>query len=144
MVKQIIFSCLAVLAGLFLITVLSEGVEVLVVKISSGKSLSELTQNQAEYFAVRNQPAIIALKLVYNTVAAFIGGYVCAVIAPGKSLTPTLVLAAIQTLGFVYGMTLSEYADTTPLRLWLALTILTIIAIMGAGHLRNRRMDGVG
>jgi hypothetical protein len=142
MAKRLLISALAILAGLFLITLLTEGIEMLVVVMSSDKPLSELTQDPAEYFAVRNQPANIALKLVYNTIAAFIGGYVCAGIGRWRPFTHTLVLAGIQTLGFVYGMTFSEYANTSPVWLWLTLMILTVVAILSAGYLRKKRKDG--
>lgn len=139
MVRTIFFSVLAIIAGLFLITLVSEGVEVFVVMISSGRPLSELTQDTADYFAVRNQPAIVILKLIYNTLAAFLGGYACASIARSRPFAHVVGLAAIQTVGFVYGMTLSEFADTTPRWLWLSLTLLSALAILSAGYLRMRR-----
>lgn len=141
MVKNLIFLLFAVLAGLTLITLISEGVEILVVTTMSGKSLSELAQDQTGYFAIRNAPSIVALKLVYNTFAAFIGGYVCAVIARSRILLSVYILAGIQTLGFVYGMTLSEYADTTALWLWLSLMILSVGSIIGSGYFRTMRAD---
>ncbi len=144
MAKRFVFSVLGILTGLLLVTLISESVEIMIVKTLSGKSLTELTQNQDEYFAIRNEPTIVALKLVYNTTAAFIGGYACAVVVRGRVLLPVLILAGIQALGFVYGMTLSPYASTTALWLWLTLTVLSVGAIIGAGRLHTWRVEKQG
>lgn len=111
--------------------------------MSTDKPLGELTQNPAEYFAIRNQPFNLGFKILYNTISAFIGGYICAIIGKSQPLFHSIALAVIQTLGFVYGMTLSEYAESSPSWLWITLTILTIGAILGAGFLRRqRRIEG--
>lgn len=136
--KHILFSILTILAGLIVITLITESLEMLVVSLSSGKSLAELSQNQADYFAIRNQPLNIAMKLVYNTGAAFLGGWVCTLIAKQNPIRHALILSSIQTVGFIYGMTLSEYSDTTPIWLWLTLIIVTIIGIMSAGYMKQK------
>lgn len=139
MLRPLLISAFAILAGLLLITLVAEGVEVVIVTLATDKPLSELANNPSDYFAIRNRPVILALKLVYNTMAAFAGGYICALVARNKLLVHGIILASIQTIGFIYGMTMSEFADTTPMWLWLTLIFLTIGAIMAATYIRNQR-----
>jgi len=141
MAKKVFISILAVVVGLAIITLLTEIIEMLVISVSSEKSLTELASNQSEYFAIRNQPLNIGLKLFYNTLAAFVGGYICALIAKKQSMKHCIALAFIQTAGFIYGMTLSEYADTTPLWLWFSLLILTVAGILLGGNFRSKRAE---
>ncbi len=139
MAKKILFSVLAIIAGLVVITLITELAEILMVSLSSGKSLSEVTKNPKEYFEVRNQPVNIVLKIIYNTAAAFAGGLVCVLIARYNKLKHAMILAAIQIAGFIYGMTISEYANTTPVWLWLVLIAVTTIGIMAAGYIKHKK-----
>lgn len=124
-----------VLAGLFLITLIAEGIEFALVTALHGS----VTTDPAVYFAIRNRPAVLAFKLVYNTVAAFAGGYACAWIAGRMRKLHGVLLAVVQTAGFIYGMSVSEYASTTPLWMWIALILVTIFGILaGAGRCEKR------
>jgi hypothetical protein len=59
-------SVLAVVVGLAVISLIAESVEFgLVTLVNRG-----VTTDQAVYFGVRNQPAFLAAKVVYNTAAA--------------------------------------------------------------------------
>ena len=53
--------------------------------------------NEAEYFAVRNQPAILAAALGYNSAAAFLAGYVITKIAGTRDVMLGGIGAGVQT-----------------------------------------------
>lgn len=123
------------LAGLFLITLIAESIEFgLVAAINGG-----IITDQNVYFAIRNRPPVLACKLVYNTVAAIAGGFVCAWVAGRMPMFHASLLAAIQTAGFIYGMAFSEFASTTPQWMWIALTFITIAGILFGARLQANR-----
>lgn len=139
MLKKISYSALSIISGLVLITLITEGIEILTINLFSEKSLSELMNSPDEYFEARNQPLVIVLKILYNTIAAFIGGYVCSLIARMKPLLHNFILAVMQIAGFIYGMTISKYSNMTPIWLWLILMVLTTIGIILPGYLKENK-----
>ncbi len=127
---------LSVAAGLVAISVIAEGVEILLVSALHGGLVSDETT----YWSVRNRPAVLGLKLLYNTLAAAVGGYLCAWIAGHRQLAHAAVLAGIQLLLFIWGMTASEFAGTTPAWAWITLCVTMTAAILwGAMLWRARR-----
>ena len=58
MTKKLLLSLLAIIVGMITISVLSEFIEMLVVSLSSNKTITELMDNQGEYFEIRNQSKI--------------------------------------------------------------------------------------
>jgi len=124
-----------VLAGLVLISMIAEGIEFVLVTALHGS----VTMDPDTYFAIRNRPGVLAFKLVYNSVAALAGGFVCAWIAGRMEMLHGLLLAAVQTAGFIYGMTASPFAHTTPLWMWIVLTVLTAAAVFFGAHIRVRK-----
>ena len=82
---QIVRSILAVLAGIVTVVALSEGIDFLVVKLGllsfSGPDLTV--------------PFVIAT--LYRSIAAVVGGFVTAKLAPGKAMTHAIILGAIGT-----------------------------------------------
>ena len=74
---RILRSVLAALAGLVLITAIVEPLEFALVALVNGG----MTTDQNIYLSVRNQPGFLAAKLLYNTAAAFVGGFVAAWLA---------------------------------------------------------------
>jgi len=132
-------SIVGVLAGLLLISLIAEGIEFALVTALRGGS----TQPDAvAYFAVRNQPGVLALKLVYNNVAALAGGYVAAWVAGRMAVLHGLLLAIVQAAGLVYGMTVSGYADFTPTWMWFALLVTMPPAVVLGSSLRAKRTPG--
>jgi hypothetical protein len=75
---QILRSMFAVFAGLVLLSVIVEPLEFGLVTLVNG----EVTTDPDIYFRVRNTPAFLAAKVVYNTAAAIVGGWVAARLAP--------------------------------------------------------------
>lgn len=82
---QIVRSILAVLAGIVTVVALSEGIDFLVVKLGllsfSGPDLT----------------VPFAIATIYRSVAAVVGGFVTAKLAPGKAMTHAIILGAIGT-----------------------------------------------
>jgi len=67
-------SIIAVLGGIGLASLVVEALEFTLVNAVAGGTIADM----AGYFAVRNQPAVLGAKLVYNTLAAVLGGYMTA------------------------------------------------------------------
>ena len=92
----------------------------------------------AGYFAVRNQPGILGAKLVYNTPAASLGGYMTAKVAGRAKMAHAGVAALGQTAALVWGFTVGEYAAYTPVWMRIALVALTGPAMFAGGAVRAR------
>lgn len=133
---KVLRSILGVLTGLIAISVIAEGIEFLLVTALHGRAVTD----PDVYFEVRNRPLVLGLKLVYNTLAAGVGGYLAAWIAGHKHLAHGAALAGVQLVLFVWGMTASEYAGTTPAWAWITLCVTMSAAILlgarrrAAGH----------
>jgi len=130
---RVLRSFLAILAGLVVLTLVAETIEVAIFAALHG----EFTQDPAVYFGVRNRPGVLVAKLFYNSGAAFLAGYVAAWVAGRAALLHGAVLAVIQLSLFVWGMMYSEYAGTTPTWAWVAL-----VPLMGIGILLGARSRG--
>ena len=132
-------SIIAVLGGIGLVALVSEALEFTLVTAASGGSITDL----AGYFEVRNRPMILAAKLVYNSVAAILGGYITARVAGSREMLHAGAAAAIQTMALIWGFTAGEYASFTPVWMRIALVLLTGPAMLlgasvrakAAGHL---------
>jgi hypothetical protein len=105
----------------------------LVGAVSDGAVTSE-----AEYFTVRNQPAMLAAALAYNSAAAFLGGYVMAKLAGARDLMLGGIGATVQTAILVWGFTAGEYADWTPVWARFALVLLIGPAMVVGAAVRAR------
>jgi hypothetical protein len=97
------------------------------------------TQDQTLYFQIRNRPAVLMAKLVYNTGAAFLAGCATAWIAGRAALLHAAILATVQLAAFVWGMVFSEFAGTTPVWAWLTLIPLMTGGILLGAQFQNRR-----
>lgn len=131
----ILRSLLAVFVGLMVISIIAEGIEFVLVTALHGGVATE----PEVYWSVRNRPMILGLKLVYNTLAAAGGGYLAAWIAGRQALAHGMALAAIQLALFVWGMTASEFAGTTPTWAWSTLCVTMTAAILFGARLRADR-----
>jgi hypothetical protein len=127
-------SIIAILGGIAVISLVVETLEFTLVTAVSGGSITDMN----EYFAVRNRPAILAVKVVYNTLAAVLGGYMTAKIAGTRELLHTAIAAFIQTVALIWGLTVGEYAGFTPVWLRIALVLLTGPAMIAGGTIRAR------
>jgi hypothetical protein len=88
----------AVIAGIALFRLLVAVLETTLV----GAMANAPVTNEAEYFAVRNRPGMLAAAIGYNAVAAFLAGYTTARIAGVREVLHASVGAAalIVTLFF--------------------------------------------
>lgn len=126
---MILRSVLAVFCGLVLMSLIAEPIEFLVVSLSGGK----MTTDQSEYFQLRNRTPILMAKFAYNGLSAFIGGIVVAKLASRQPVLHGHVLAIVQSTLFVWGMTMSEFAGTTPKWFWIpAVPLMYVCNVLGA------------
>ena len=127
-------SLCAVLGGLAVISLVVEALEFSLVTAVSGGRVVDMPQ----YFAVRNQTGILAAKLVYNTVAAVLGGYVTARVAMADEIRHAAAAVAAQTVGLIWGFTAGEYASYTPIWMRIALVMVMGPAMMMGAAVRAR------
>jgi hypothetical protein len=127
-------SLLAVLGGIALISLVVEPLEFTLVNATASQPVTDM----AGYFAVRNQPGILAAKLVYNTLAALLGGYMAARIAGHAELAHAAFAGAVQTASLLWAAFASEYASFTPGWMWGALIVLTGPAMVAGAAIRAR------
>lgn len=120
-------SAFSIVAGLFVLSFFVEGIEWGIVTMLHGGP----TSDPAVYFGVRNQPAVLCAKLIYNTAAAWLAGLVAGRLAPDRPWGHGIALAVTQTTLFVWGMLYSDFAGTTPRWAWITLLPLMVAAIMG-------------
>ena len=130
---QILRSIFAVFAGLVLISVIVEPLEFGLVTLANG----EVTTDPDIYFRVRNTPAFLATKVVYNTAAAIVGGLVAARLAPRGPMAHGLVLAVIQTVAFGWALLTPELRRSTPDWMWACLIVVTFAGIMAGSRLQR-------
>ena len=132
---RVVRSILGILVGLIILSLVAEGIEFLIVTALHGS----ITTDQGLYFAIRNRMGVLIAKLVYNSGAAFLAGYVAALIAGRAETVHGTVLAVIQLALFIWGMAFSEFAGTTPAWAWLALVPLMGLAIYVGAVVAGRR-----
>lgn len=132
---QILRSIFAVFAGLVLISVIVEPLEFGLVTLVNG----EVTTDPDIYFRVRNTPAFLATKVVYNTAAAIVGGWVAARLAPRAPMAHGLVLAVIQTVAFGWALVTPALRRSTPDWMWACLIVVTFAGIMTGSRLQRHR-----
>ena len=132
---SVIRSILAIVAGILLITLIVEPLEFALVALVNGGIVTD----PASYFHVRNQPAFLVAKLVYNTGAAIAGGFAAARIARRAPRAHGLVLAVLQTAAFGWALANPALRQTTPDWMWFALIIVTCAGIMFGAELHRKR-----
>lgn len=127
-------SVTAVVAGMATITLTTELIEFALVALSSGGPVTD----PELYYAVRNRSWFLGIKLVYNTGAAFLGGYVAAWIGRRRQVGLGATVAAVQVVAFGWALSQPEFRQTMPLWMWLALTFLTVPAVVSGAIVRSR------
>ncbi len=133
---HILRSVLAVVAGLVLISLIVEPIEFLVVGLLN----RGLTTDPDLYFQVRNQPAVLAAKLVYNSAAAIVGGWVTAWVARRAPVAHGIALAVVQTAAFGWAVANPGLRQSTPDWMWACLIVLTFAGIIVGALLQSRRV----
>ena len=132
---HILRSVLGVVVGLVLISAIVEPLEFGLVALLNGG----VTTDPDTYFRVRNQPAVLAAKLVYNTLAAIAGGWVAAWLAGRAAIAHGAVLAVVQTMAFGWAVSTPALRQTTPDWMWASLVAVTAGGIIAGAGLRQRR-----
>jgi len=134
MIDSPIRSIIAVLGGIGLFALVTETLEFTLVTAAAGGSINDM----AAYFAARNRPVILAAKLLYNTLAAILAGYMTAKIAGRRELLHAAVVAVVQTIALVWGFTAGEYASFTPGWTRVVLVLTTGPAMVLGASIRAR------
>ena len=134
MIDGPIRSIIAVLGGMGLFALVTETLEFTLVSAAAGGSISDM----AAYFAVRNRPVILSAKVLYNTLAAILAGYMTAKIAGRRELLHAAVVAVVQTVALAWGFTAGEYASFTPVWMRVALALTTGPAMVLGASIRAR------
>lgn len=130
-------SLVAVIAGVGVISVVVQLLEFTLVNAAAPTPISDM----AAYFAILNQPLMLAAKLVYNTLAAILGGYITARIAGTSEVRHGMVAAAAQTAAYAWGFTLGKFASFTPVWMRLVLVLITGPAMIAGATIRARAVS---
>jgi hypothetical protein len=133
--KRTFRSVLAVLVGLILISTVVEAIEFGLVTLINGKP----TTDPVTYYAIRNRPWFLMLKLLYNTLAAVGAGYLVARIAGYAGLRHAVALAFVQTVAFVWALTQPQMRQWAPDWMWVSLIVLTIAGLVAGARWRLAR-----
>lgn len=115
---------LGVVAGLVAITIVTESIEFLIVKLASGASFEVLSSDQAYYFSIRNHWAILASKMFYTGASGFVGGYIATKIAKSLAGICISIIIVIQLISLVWAGFVSDLSGTGPKWMWIGLMIV--------------------
>lgn len=113
----------SVIAGLFIISFITEAIEFTTILNISNLSMSELYRNQPLYLELRNQTHILVFKLFYTTMAGIIGGYVAVFISHYFKKTAVFSLMILQTASLIWAAFFSGLSASLPLWIWILLII---------------------
>lgn len=130
-------SLAAIVVGLAVITMVTEGIEIALVTLVHG----ERTTDPEVYFGVRNQGWFLAVKLAYNSTAAALGGFLAAWVAGRAERRHGVGLAAVQTAAFGMALATPDMRQWTPDWMWAALIVVSIGGIMLGATMRARAHD---
>ncbi len=128
----------AFLLGMITITLLTEVVEFMIVKVVSGHSFDYLSSYQDEYFEIRNRPWILGAKILYTFIGSLCGGLIATYIAKNVSKITIITLTIVQFAGLSYGAFFSDFSNFTPLWMWILLLIIVPFGIFHGHTLANK------
>jgi hypothetical protein len=134
-VRRVIRTISAIFIGMFLISGLVEGLEFGLVAAIHGAPTTE----PEVYYGIRNLAWFLSLKLVYNTAAAVVGGFVTALVAGYAPLKHGIALACIQTLAFAWGLTQPNISQWTPGWVWAGLIVFSFAGILFGARIWEQR-----
>ena len=126
---KIVRLILGLLVAMAVLTIVVESIEFFIVKSVSGKSLEYFSNNQTEYFNIRNQTWILVLKVTYTFLAAVLAGWLGSLITRHFQKPFFITIVILQGAAFLYAMLISEFKDTLPIYYWLILLILVLSGI---------------
>ena len=127
-------SVIAVLGGMLVLFVLSQVMELVLVRTAAQQPLLNLD----EYMAVRNRTGVQAGLVASQIVAALLAGYMSAKLARAAELTHAGVAAGLQTVLFLWGFTSGEIAPLTPVWMRWAIILVTAPAMLVGAMVRAR------
>ena len=127
-------SVIAVLAGMGLVSILVELLEVALVSAVAGGTVTDM----ASYFAVKNRPVMLGAQIGYTSFAAVLGGYVTARVAGTREILHGGVAALGKTMALAWGFTAGEYAGFTPVWMRMLLVLVTGLAMLTGASIRAR------
>ena len=87
-------------------------------------------------FAIRNQGGVLAFKMIYNLLAAVVGGYMAAWIAKENAGKASIALIVIQSISLIWAGFFSELSSSGPMWMWAMLIVITPIGIFAGYKLR--------
>jgi hypothetical protein len=125
---------IAVLGGLLVLFVLSQVMELVLVRTAAQQPLKDL----GEYMAVRNRTGVLAGLVASQVVAALLAGYMSAKLAGSAELLHAGIAAALQTVLFAWGFTSSETAPLTPVWMRWAIILVTAPAMLVGAMVRAK------
>ena len=120
---------IGVVAGMIVISVVAEAIELLVVLGVSGNSYETLRSDSSKYFEVRNQPYILVAKMGYTFFAAALAGLATAKIA-GNARKPAIVALTVLQVGLLlWAGFISSMSTTGPREMWIGLCFAVAIGV---------------
>jgi ABC-type uncharacterized transport system permease subunit len=131
---DLIRSVIAVMGGVLLYSVLDQVLETTLVRAMAAGPVGDM----AAYFAVRNQPLVLVVKVIFSALMAVLAGYLSAKIAGAEEIQHGLATAAIQTASMVWGYTVGEFASSTPLWARIVLVLTTAPIMIGGAAIRRK------
>ena len=130
-------SVLAVLAGIFVTSIVSFAIEIPVLALAS-KTLPQTFPDRA---ALEVSVAWMLSQWLYTAPALVLGGYVAAWLAPGRGLAHAAAMAIVQELLIV--ALIFNPPHPVPPWMWLLTLTLAPLAILCGGYLRTRHRGQV-
>lgn len=127
-------SATAVLAGIGVIAVVIRALELTLMNSLAPAPIT----SAADYFALQNQPMVLAAKLGYTAGAALLGGYIAAKVALGREIAHGVAVAVIETAMLTWGFTQGELASYIPAWMRAALMMVTASSVVAGAAIRAR------
>jgi hypothetical protein len=132
--SRVIRSLLAILLGVGFVSLLVEFLEFTLVNAYAGARIADMET----YLAIRNEPLLLGAKLVYNTLAGLLGGYITAKVAVGEEMPHACIAAAVKTAALIWGFATDELVANTPAWMMIALLATTGPAMIGGAWVRAK------
>lgn len=126
---KIVRLILGILVTMAVLTTVVESLEFFIVKSVNGKSMEYFSNNQSEYFKIRNQTWILVLKAAFTFLVSLLAGWLGSLITGYFQKPFFITIIVLQGVAFLYAMLISEFKDTLPIYYWLLLLILVLSGI---------------
>jgi len=135
---DVVRSVIAVLGAIVVASVLPELLETVLVRAAADGPLANVTA----YFAVRNQPGILAAKTLSSGFMSILAGYFAGKLAGSLELGHAGIAGILQTVTLAWGFTMGDYAWATPPVVRIAIVAITAPAmVLGAWVRRRARLS---